>query len=101
MPTDHVPPDGVPDEEERLLPQDNHLAELGSVDLLQNSQINRERGLLEEEANQLEQSTTNSTFQLTAGALGGPIEYKVYKRRWLGLGQLILLNIVVSWDVSD
>ncbi|KAI4604584.1 hypothetical protein J4E80_011026 [Alternaria sp. BMP 0032] len=24
--------------------------------------------------------------------------YKVYKRRWLGLGQLVLLNIVVSWD---
>ena len=26
--------------------------------------------------------------------------YKVYKRRWLGLAQLVLLNIVVSWDVS-
>jgi FLVCR family MFS transporter 7 len=26
--------------------------------------------------------------------------YKVYKRRWIGLGQLVLLNIVVSWDVS-
>lgn len=26
--------------------------------------------------------------------------FKVYKRRWLGLGQLVLLNIVVSWDVS-
>jgi hypothetical protein len=25
--------------------------------------------------------------------------FKVYKRRWLGLGQLVLLNIVVSWDV--
>ena len=29
-----------------------------------------------------------------------PIEYKVYKRRWFGLMQLVLLNIVVSWDVS-
>lgn len=28
-----------------------------------------------------------------------PISYKVYKRRWFGLIQLILLNIVVSWDV--
>jgi hypothetical protein len=27
--------------------------------------------------------------------------YKVYKRRWIGLGQLVLLNIVVSWDVSS
>jgi hypothetical protein len=26
--------------------------------------------------------------------------YRVYKRRWLGLCQLVLLNIVVSWDVS-
>jgi FLVCR family MFS transporter 7 len=26
--------------------------------------------------------------------------YRVYKRRWLGLMQLVLLNIVVSWDVS-
>jgi hypothetical protein len=27
-------------------------------------------------------------------------EYKVYKRRWFGLAQLVLLNIMVSWDVS-
>ena len=26
--------------------------------------------------------------------------YRVYKTRWFGLGQLVLLNIVVSWDVS-
>jgi FLVCR family MFS transporter 7 len=26
--------------------------------------------------------------------------YRVYKRRWLGLAQLVLLNIVVSWDVG-
>lgn len=25
--------------------------------------------------------------------------YKTYKRRWFGLVQLVLLNIVVSWDV--
>lgn len=31
-------------------------------------------------------------------AAGG--EYKVYKRRWFGLVQLTLLNIIVSWDVS-
>ena len=28
------------------------------------------------------------------------VEYRVYKIRWFGLMQLILLNIVVSWDVS-
>ena len=27
--------------------------------------------------------------------------YKVYKRRFFGLGQLVLLNIVVSWDVRQ
>ena len=31
---------------------------------------------------------------------GGMREYKVYKRRYFGLFQLVLLNIVVSWDVS-
>ena len=28
-----------------------------------------------------------------------PQGYRVYKRRWFGLTQLVLLNIVVSWDV--
>ncbi len=27
-------------------------------------------------------------------------EYRTYKRRWFGLLQLILMNIIVSWDVS-
>ncbi|KAL2040854.1 hypothetical protein N7G274_006312 [Stereocaulon virgatum] len=29
---------------------------------------------------------------------GGHVEYRAYKIRWFGLMQLILLNIVVSWD---
>jgi hypothetical protein len=28
------------------------------------------------------------------------VQYKVYKRRWFGLVQLTLLNVIVSWDVS-
>jgi FLVCR family MFS transporter 7 len=28
------------------------------------------------------------------------LHFRVYKRRWFGLAQLVLLNIVVSWDVS-
>ena len=28
------------------------------------------------------------------------VEYRVYKRRWFGLMQLVLLNVIVSWDVS-
>lgn len=34
-------------------------------------------------------------------AVGEVHEYKVYKRRWFGLVQLTLLNIIVSWDVSS
>jgi len=30
----------------------------------------------------------------------GEVVWRVYKRRWFGLGQLVLLNVVVSWDVS-
>jgi hypothetical protein len=30
----------------------------------------------------------------------GQREYRVYKRRWFGLVQIVLLNILVSWDVS-
>lgn len=26
-------------------------------------------------------------------------EYRVYRRRWFGLAQLVILNIIVSWDV--
>ncbi len=33
-------------------------------------------------------------------AANGGVVYKVYKRRWFGLVQLVLLNIIVSWDVS-
>ena len=29
-----------------------------------------------------------------------PHEYRTYKRRWFGLVQLTLMNIVVSWNVS-
>lgn len=31
---------------------------------------------------------------------GTAVEYRTYKRRWFGLAQLTLLNIIVSWDVS-
>lgn len=28
-----------------------------------------------------------------------PTQYRTYKRRWFGLFQLVLMNIVVSWTV--
>lgn len=29
------------------------------------------------------------------------LEYRVYKRRWFGLAQLVFLNIIVSWNVCE
>ncbi|MCJ1387112.1 hypothetical protein MMC17_010241 [Xylographa soralifera] len=42
-------------------------------------------------------STARSVAEDAALSRPQPV-YKVYKRRWFGLFQLILLNIVVSWD---
>ncbi|KAL2150794.1 hypothetical protein VTH82DRAFT_7357 [Thermothelomyces myriococcoides] len=39
---------------------------------------------------------SRSATQGERGTVG--VEYKVYKRRWFGLLQLTLLNIIVSWD---
>lgn len=35
-----------------------------------------------------------------APIVGGRVQYRVYRIRWFGLAQLILLNIVLSWDVG-
>jgi hypothetical protein len=35
-----------------------------------------------------------------ASGNGTGVVYKQYKRRWFGLVQIVLLNIIVSWDVS-
>ncbi|KAI1482111.1 MFS general substrate transporter [Daldinia eschscholtzii] len=39
--------------------------------------------------------TDNSSIEIENG---NSVTYKVYKRRWIGLIQLTLLNIIVSWD---
>lgn len=33
------------------------------------------------------------------GSDGRPVVYRVYRRRFFGLTQLVLLNVIVSWDV--
>lgn len=43
-------------------------------------------------------AATGSDSAAAEAAAG--VEYKVYKRRWFGLMQLTLLNIIISWDVS-
>lgn len=47
----------------------------------------------------LETSSTRALTRTVSGlSTRSQIQFKVYKRRFFGLGQLILLNIVVSWD---
>ncbi|MCJ1439309.1 hypothetical protein MMC27_008701 [Xylographa pallens] len=48
----------------------------------------------------LVESSSSTARSVTEDAMPAPHQpvYKVYKRRWFGLIQLILLNIVVSWD---
>jgi hypothetical protein len=57
--------------------------------------VSRENGTPADRTPQLNDGTTEES----AGNSGG--EYKVYKRRWFGLVQLVLLNIIVSWDASS
>lgn len=49
-------------------------------------------------SNDLSLSDRNGDDSIVAG--DAPIQYRTYKRRWFGLVQLMLMNIVVSWDVS-
>ena len=51
---------------------------------------------------ELEATRTRSIPEGDEAALanGQHVVYRVYKIRWFGLTQLILLNIIVSWDVS-
>jgi hypothetical protein len=71
-----------------------------------------ERGSAEDVAIEMTETMSQGNTIGTAGAGDGveeqstnlgttaPGEYKVYKRRWFGLVQLVLLNIMASWSVS-
>jgi hypothetical protein len=49
----------------------------------------------------LETRDTRGSASLIEQREDAPVEtYRTYKRRWFGLLQLILLNVVISWDVS-
>jgi hypothetical protein len=45
---------------------------------------------------------TQGSQNLAGGetAMEESVQYRVYRIRWFGLLQLVLLNIVISWDVS-
>ncbi|KAG9235905.1 major facilitator superfamily domain-containing protein [Amylocarpus encephaloides] len=69
----------------------------GEVDCF--SDLRSDDELLEEEDNGVRAGGLGRDGTADGVAVGGStVEYKVYKRRWFGLVQLVLLNIVVSWD---
>lgn len=88
-------------EAEQLLPTQNGMSEMANLFPQRGSLSRTETGLTVEEQSPSELSGTNSAElpMVAREANGGQVVYKVYKRRWFGLTQLVLLNIVVSWDV--
>ena len=92
----------MPPEAERLLAPHREMNEM--VDL-------NPRGEVEEDLSRSETRYTDEQSRAEFSAVSSSqlpfmevnedqVVYRVYKRRWFGLIQLVLLNIVVSWDVS-
>lgn len=73
-----------------------------SADPLALSEVTSNDGLLSEEDGAAEAARgVDGVPNANGDAAYGATTYKVYKRRWFGLFQLALLNIIVSWDVSN
>lgn len=94
-------------EGEHLLPTQDGMSEMENLGPQYGNLSHMEtRFTVEEQSSPTEGlSGTNSAELLSPmmrrEANGGQVVYKVYKRRWFGLTQLVLLNIVVSWDVRE
>ena len=48
----------------------------------------------------MRERTVDGEFQEGDGVEAEGVQYRTYKRRWFGLVQLTLMNVMVSWDVS-
>jgi len=70
---------------------------VGEVEALSDVRSDDELLDAENEYDRQQEHPVDGAANETATAGG---TYKVYKRRWFGLVQLVLLNIIVSWDVS-
>lgn len=51
--------------------------------------------------NPLTTATVDDLDHFQRDLADSPVQYKVYRERFLGLAVLVLLNIIVSWDVRD
>lgn len=101
--TGHQPEETANEEQERLLSYDvemAHMADLNPNQSLDEGESHVETRYEDDESSRAVRSGQLELDGMVFPAEGGQIEYKVYKRRWFGLMQLVLLNIVVSWDVS-
>ncbi len=87
------------EEQERLLSH-THLADLNPDQSIEEGQSHVETRYEFDESCRKVPLGQLELDEMEFPAEGRQIEYKVYKRRWFGLMQLVLLNIVVSWDVS-
>lgn len=97
---DHATFGQNPNETERLLASHgemNEMADLNPRREIEDSLSRSESGYTEEQS-RAEISGTSSSQMPFMNVNEDHVVYKVYKRRWFGLIQLVLLNIVVSWD---
>ena len=86
------------DEAMRLLYPDEGWTEMAAVNSVIESQPGAEARYTDE-ANHAEPSRPSAVVEDETQPNEELMVYKVYKIRWFGLMQLVLLNIVVSWDV--
>ncbi|KAA6411043.1 MAG: hypothetical protein FRX48_05354 [Lasallia pustulata] len=98
----HAPRSRRPSEEHSLLSQSasgewTELSAMGSGD----DQASRvEERYVDERGDRVVEEREGAQGEEEGGREEGEVVvYKVYKRRWFGLIQLVLLNIIVSWDV--
>lgn len=100
MPNQEAHIDWRPNEQEYLLSPHDEMNEMAN--LSQDSRRSRpETGYTEEVGPEGTFGTEPARSPFIEANGSRQVVYKVYKRRWFGLLQLVLLNIVVSWDVSN
>ena len=97
---DQIEPDSSQAETMHLLSSDGwtEMADMDRADASKGQ--SRVETTYTDEAQNAEPSGQSRAVVDEASPSEEPVVYKVYKIRWFGLMQLVLLNIVVSWDVS-
>lgn len=107
MHDDEVERHQIPNEAERLLPEHEDRIEMADLSPQRKGEDKKVTQFGASYTDEQGYAGASESRQVTRDGedvalvdSGQPVEYRVYKIRWFGLTQLILLNIVVSWDVS-